>query len=140
MIKNKKFFFILSFIILFFANCTNHNIYKKIEDKSLIGKVHKFNIISPSKRLLEISKNAAKEIDIILSDSPYTILIESSKYPSHCNNPLNISNEARFDGYIKITLKRGFHKIYTIQADFYNDIDKNLIKSLLKQMQNDLKI
>ncbi len=136
----KKYRLQLLFLVTFLNSCTNHNIYKNIEDKSYIGKIHTFRLLTTSPDLLELSKKAIKDTNIKLSKSPYTIIIESSKYPSHCNNPLNISNEARFDGYIKITLKKGFHKIYTIQADFYDDIDKKLIQNLLNQMQKDLKI
>ncbi len=130
----------LLFLVTFLNSCTNHNIYKNIEDKSYIGKLHSFHLMATSSSLFKLSKEAIKDTNIKLSKSPYTIIIESSKYPSHCNNPLNISNEARFDGYIKITLKKGFHQIYTIQADFYDNIDKKLIQNLLKQMQKDLKI
>ena len=137
--KNFKVF--VSLIIIFiFTNCTNHNIYKNIEDKAYIGKIHYFNLIATSPSLLELSKEAIKDTNIKVSKSFYTLMIESSKYPSHCNNPLNISNEARFDGYVKITLKKGFHKIYTIQADFYDNVNKDIIKQLLEQMAKDMKI
>ncbi len=132
--------FIKISLLFFLLGCTNHNIYKNIEDKSFVGKLHKFTILASSPKLLSLSKEAIKDTNIHLSNSPYTIVVESSKYPAHCNNPLNISNEARFDGYVKITLKKAFHKIYTIQADFYNDIDEDIIVELLKQMKEDMKI
>ncbi len=129
-------------ISLFFLllGCTNHNIYKSIEDKALVGKIQSFSLMATSPNLLKLSHKAIKQTDIKLSNSPYTIMIESSSYPSHCNNPLNISNEARFDGYVKITIKKAFHKIYTIQADFYDDVNKEIIVELLEQMKKDMKI
>ena len=133
-----RLFFVFS--LLFFLACSNNNIYKTIKDKSYIGKIHSFNLMATSQPLLKLSKKAIKNTTIKLSSSPFTILVESSKYPSHCNNPLNISNEARFDGYIKITLKKGFHQIYTIQADFYDEINEDIITLLLKKMQKDMKI
>ncbi len=135
-----KAIFIKISLLFFLFGCTNHNIYEKVEDKSFVGKLQKFTILASSPELLKLSKSAIKDTNIHISKSPYTIVVESSAYPAHCNNPLNISSESRFDGYVKITIKKAFHKIYTIQADFYDDVNEDIIVELLQKMKKDMKI
>jgi len=121
-------------------SCSEDKTFKHIEDKSEIGKLHSFSLVASDKSLLDLAKKAAKDADISISNSPYTIVVESSKYPQHCNNPLTPAYEATYDGYVKITIKKAFKKIYFIQRDFHDDVNKDIIEDLLEIMKKDLKI
>lgn len=128
------------FFILLLFGCSNDKTFKQIEQKSEVGKLHSFNLVATDKKLLSLAKEAAKEADITISSSPYTIVVESSKYPQHCNNPLTPAYEATYDGYVKITLKKAFKEIYFIQRDFHDDVTEGTIEDLFEIMKKDLKI
>ena len=131
---------ILLLSILFFFGCSKDKTFKRVLVKEEVGKLHSFTLLATDKKLKLLALKAVKEVDIRLSKSPYTIVVESSKYPQHCNNPLTPAYEASYDGYIKITVKKAFKKIYFIQRDFHDDVTKDTIKNLLKLMKDDLKI
>ncbi len=127
-------------MIVFLTGCSNDKTFKGIQDKSEVGKLHSFTLLATDKNLLKLAKKAAKEADINLSNSPCTIVVESSKYPQHCNNPLTPAYEASYDGYVKITVKKAFKKIYFIQRDFHDDVTEGTIEDLFEIMKKDLKI
>jgi len=135
MLKN---IFLISLLLL--LGCSNDKTFKGIFNKKDIGKLHTFELIATDTKLLKLSKDAAKEANIRIGKSPYTIVVESSKYPQHCNNPLTPAYEASYDGYVKITLKKAFSKIYFIQRDFHDDVDEGTIEDLFEIMKKDMKI
>jgi len=136
MLKKSLFVF---FILLLFG-CSDDKTFKQIKERSEVGKLHSFKLIATDKSLYNLAKKAAKDSNLKLTSSPYTIVVESSKYPQHCNNPLTPAYEASYDGYVKITLKKAFKEIYFIQRDFHDDITEDTIEDLFKIMKSDLKI
>lgn len=131
--------FFLVFLLFFLVSCTKDNTFKMFSNKSEVGKLHSFNLVVTDKSILNIAKKALKEEDIKIQKSPYTMIIESSKYPSHCNNPLTPAYEATYDGYIRISVKKAFNDIYFIQRDFHGDVTQSLIEDLLEELKEDLK-
>ena len=131
--------FLFSLLLLIFG-CSKDKTFKRVLQKEEVGKFHFFTLLATDKNLKLLTLKAAKEADIKLSKSPYTIVVESSKYPQHCNNPLTPAYEASYDGYVRITVKKAFKKIYFIQRDFHNDVTKEIIEDLFEIMKDDLKI
>jgi len=127
-------------LLLLFLGCSEDKTFKRVLEKEEVGKLHFFTLLATNKKLKLLALKAAKEADIKLSKSPYTIVVESSKYPQHCNNPLTPAYEASYDGYVKITVKKAFKKIYFIQRDFHDDVTKEIIEDLFEIMKDDLKI
>ena len=127
-------------MLLLLFGCSEDKTFKRVLEKDEVGKLHFFTLLATDKKLKLLAIKAAKEADIKLSKSPYTIVVESSKYPQHCNNPLTPAYEASYDGYVRITVKKAFKKIYFIQRDFHDDITKETIEDLFETMKDDLKI
>jgi len=127
-------------LLLLLFGCSEDKTFKRVLEKEEVGKLHFFTLLATDKNLKLLAIKAAKEADIKLSKSPYTIVVESSKYPQHCNNPLTPAYEASYDGYVRITVKKAFKKIYFIQRDFHDDITKETIEDLFETMKDDLKI
>jgi len=127
-------------MILLLLGCSEDKTFKRVEDKSVVGKLHSFTILASNKKLLKMAKEASKEANINITPSPYSIVVESSKYPQHCNNPLTPAYEASYDGYVKLTVKKGFKKIYFIQRDFHDDVTQGILEDLLEILKKDLKV
>ena len=133
----KVVFFIL---ILFLTGCRDHT-FTRIYQQDAVSHIDAIAISVVSQKRYELDSVFLKSLDIrIDKDADYMLEIDSSAYAKHCNNPLTPVHDALYDGYVKLTLRKGLKRVYVIQRDFKGLFDKQMIESLVDVMKDDMEL